>query len=102
MCVYNVVANATDPEDNTISYQWQFKNPGSADWSDFGTNSPTATTPDFTTVGTYDIRCQIGDGVNLGVVSNELQVEVLEAVNRPPTVNITFDDMTTENKTCQL
>lgn len=102
MCTYNVVANATDPENDTITYQWQFRNPGSVQWNNFGTSSATATTPDFTTVGTYGIRCQINDGTNFGVISNELEVEVLAGANQPPTVDIEFDDGTTATKTCQL
>lgn len=99
MCIFNVVANATNPNNDILTYLWEYQEPNSVDYITFGMNSNEATTPNFTIVGTYTIRCTLTDSSN-SIISNELNIAVIN--NQSPIVSISFEDGSTNPQTCQV
>jgi alpha-tubulin suppressor-like RCC1 family protein len=80
--------SSSDPDNDSLTYKWEFMMPGSSTWTLFS-SSPIPTTRTFPTKGDWRIRLTVSDG------SQSADTEqILTVGNRSPIANFTYSPTT--------
>lgn len=83
---------ASDPDNDTLTYQWAYQEPGTSTWVNFSSALNPART--FAKKGSWNIRLTVNDGAATAVSSKTLTVS-----NRAPVSNFSWNPATIYNNT---
>ncbi|RHW35956.1 hypothetical protein D1B31_17850 [Neobacillus notoginsengisoli] len=78
---------STDPDGDTLTYQWAYQEPGSTTWTNFSTVKDPSRI--FNIKGTWNIRLTVSDGT-----ASHSVTRVLTVLNRAPVANFTYSPTT--------
>lgn len=79
--------NSTDPDNDTLTYQWAYQKPGTTTWTNFSTTkTPTEV---FDQKGSWNIRLITSDGETTTALT-----KVLTVLNTPPEVTLDYSPAT--------
>lgn len=74
---------SSDPDGDTLTYQWAYQAPGSTNWVNFSTlENPIQI---YATKGNWNIRLTVSDGAATAIVT-----KILPVLNTPPTVTLEY------------
>ena len=80
----NLTNSSSDLDGDTLTYQWEYQQPGSTTWVRFSTNENPARL--FAIKGSWNIRLTVNDGM-----ASHSATKSLNVLNRPPVASITHN-----------
>jgi PKD domain len=76
--------NSSDPDNDTLTYKWEYQKPNSTTWTSFST-AKTPSARNFPEKGNWNIRLTVSDGT-----ATDTAVKTISVGNRPPVAAFTY------------